>query len=205
MDNLGNYIRLNEIAERVHSSGERVAIILEGRDGAGKSGTVRELTRFLPPYTFRVQPSFMPSKKMMRNWFSEWQKLLPNHGEIVIYDRSWYSRALLQPVMGWCSEKQYQNFIDGVNAWEDSQLDLQLVKIWLSIDEIKQRDLLTRRQSAPLRYWKHSPNDAKAVENFDALTLKKDVMFSLDDWLIVDMANKDVGRNSVLDNVVKTL
>ena len=147
----------------------------------------------------------MPSKKMMRNWFSEWQKLLPNHGEIVIYDRSWYSRALLQPVMGWCSEKQYQNFIDGVNAWEDSQLDLQLVKIWLSIDEIKQRDLLTRRQSDPLKYWKHSPNDAKAVENFDALTLKKNVMFSLDDWLIVDMANKDVGRNSVLDNVVKTL
>ena len=205
MDNLGNYIRLNEIAERVHSSGERVAIILEGRDGAGKSGTVRELTRFLPPYTFRVQPSFMPSKKMMRNWFSEWQKLLPNHGEIVIYDRSWYSRALLQPVMGWCSEKQYQNFIYGVNAWEDSQLDLQLVKIWLSIDEIKQRDLLTRRQSDPLRYWKHSPNDAKAGENFDALTLKKDVMFSLDDWLIVDMGNKDVGRNTVLDNVVKTL
>ena len=205
MDNLGNYIRLNEIAERVHSSGERVAIILEGRDGAGKSGTVRELTRFLPPYTFRVQPSFMPSKKMMRNWFSEWQKLLPNHGEIVIYDRSWYSRALLQPVMGWCSEKQYQNFIYGVNDWEDSQLDLQLVKIWLSIDEIKQRDLLTRRQNDRLRYWKHSPNDAKAVENFDALTLKKNVMFSLDDWLIVDMANKDVGRNSVLDNVVKTL
>ena len=205
MDNLANYIKLNEIAERVHSGGERVAIILEGRDGAGKSGTVRELTRFLPPYTFRVQPSFMPSKKMMRNWFSEWQKLLPNHGEIVIYDRSWYSRALLQPVMGWCSQKQYQNFIDDVNAWEDAQLDLQLVKLWLSIDEIKQRDLLTRRQNDPLRYWKHSPNDEKAVDNFDALTLKKNVMFTLDDWLIVDMADKHLGRNTVLDNVVKTL
>ena len=127
MENLNNYIKLNEIAERVHANGERVAIILEGRDGAGKSGTVRELTRFLPPYAYRVQPSFMPSKKMMRNWFSEWQKLLPNHGEIVIYDRFWYSRALLQPVMGWCSNKQYLNFIDGVNAWEDSQLDLQIV------------------------------------------------------------------------------
>ena len=73
MENLNNYIKLNEIAERVHANGERVAIILEGRDGAGKSGTVRELTRFLPPYAYRVQPSFMPSKKMMRNWFSEWQ------------------------------------------------------------------------------------------------------------------------------------
>ena len=205
MENLNNYIKLNEIAERVHANGERVAIILEGRDGAGKSGTVRELTRFLPPYAYRVQPSFMPSKKMMRNWFSEWQKLLPTHGEIVIYDRSWYSRALLQPVMGWCSHKQYLNFIDGVNAWEDSQLDLQIVKLWLSIDEIKQRELLQRRENDPLRYWKHSPNDAKAVENFDALTLKKNIMFSLDDWMIVDMDNKRLGRDTILDNVVKTL
>jgi polyphosphate kinase 2 (PPK2 family) len=205
MENLTNYIKLNEIAERVHANGERVAIILEGRDGAGKSGTVRELTRFLPPYTYRVQPSFMPSKKMMRNWLSEWQKLLPNHGEIVIYDRSWYSRALLQPVMNWCSNKQYLNFIDGVNAWEDSQLDLQIVKLWLSIDEIKQRELLQRRENDPLRYWKHSPNDAKAVENFDALTLKKNIMFSLDDWIIVDMDEKQRGRDTILDNVVKTL
>jgi polyphosphate kinase 2 (PPK2 family) len=205
MENLTNYIKLNEIAERVHANGERVAIILEGRDGAGKSGTVRELTRFLPPYTYRVQPSFMPSKKMMRNWLSEWQKLLPNHGEIVIYDRSWYSRALLQPVMNWCSNKQYLNFIDGVNAWEDSQLDLQIVKLWLSIDEIKQRELLERRENDPLRYWKHSPNDAKAVENFDALTLKKNIMFSLDDWIIVDMDEKQRGRDTILDNVVKTL
>ena len=205
MENLNNYIKLNEIAERVHANGERVAIILEGRDGAGKSGTVRELTRFLPPYAYRVQPSFMPSKKMMRNWFSEWQKLLPNHGEIVIYDRSWYSRALLQPVMGWCSHKQYLNFIDGVDAREDSQLDLQIVKLWLSIDEIKQRELLQRRENDPLRYWKHSPNDAKAVENFDALTLKKNIMFSLDDWMIVDMDNKRLGRDTILDNVVKTL
>ena len=205
MDNLTNYIKLNEIAERVHANGERVAIILEGRDGAGKSGTVRELTRFLPPYAYRVQPSFMPSKKMMRNWFSEWQKLLPNHGEIVIYDRSWYSRALLQPVMNWCSDKQYLNFIDGVNAWEDLQLDLQIVKIWLSIDETKQRELLERRENDPLRYWKHSPNDAKAVENFDALTLKKNIMFSLDDWIIVDMDEKQRGRDTILDNVVKTL
>jgi polyphosphate kinase 2 (PPK2 family) len=205
MENLNNYIKLNEIAERVHANGERVAIILEGRDGAGKSGTVRELTRFLPPYAYRVQPSFMPPKKMMRNWFSEWQKLLPNHGEIVIYDRSWYSRALLQPVMGWCSHKQYLNFIDGVNAWEDSQLDLQIVKLWLSIDEIKQRELLQRRENDPLRYWKHSPNDAKAVENFDALTLKKNIMFSLDDWLIVNMDDKHHGRDTILDNIVKTL
>jgi polyphosphate kinase 2 (PPK2 family) len=204
MNNLENYIELNRKAERIHEEGRKVAIVLEGRDGAGKSGTVRELTRFLPPYTYRVQPSFMPSKKLMRGWLKGWSELMPETGQIVIYDRSWYSRALLQPVMGWCSQRQYDNFIRQVMFWEE-YADIDFIKIWLSIDETKQRDLLTRREHDPLRYWKHSPNDAKAVENFDALTVKKDAMFELGGWNIIDMSDKDQGRNAVLDLVVKSL
>ncbi|MGA1066481.1 MAG: hypothetical protein ACO3U3_11585 [Alphaproteobacteria bacterium] len=204
MNNLENYIELNRKAERIHEEGRRVAIVLEGRDGAGKSGTVRELTRFLPPYTYRVQPSFMPSKKLMRGWLNGWSELMPEQGQIVIYDRSWYSRALLQPVMGWCSQRQYDNFMRQVMFWEEGA-DVDFIKIWLSIDETKQRDLLTRREHDPLRYWKHSPNDAKAVENFDALTVKKDAMFDLGGWNIIDMGDKDQGRNAVLDLVVKSL
>jgi polyphosphate kinase len=201
---LENYIELNRKAEQIHKEGRKVAIILEGRDGAGKSGTVRELTRFLPPYTYRVQPSFMPSKKLMRGWLNGWSELMPDAGQIVIYDRSWYSRALLQPVMGWCSQRQYENFMVNVLPWE-SNLEVDFIKIWLSIDETKQRELLTRREHDPLRYWKHSPNDAKAVENFDALTDKKDAMFNLGGWNIIDMANKDQGREAVLDLVVRSL
>ena len=201
---LENYIELNRKAEQIHKEGRKVAIILEGRDGAGKSGTVRELTRFLPPYTYRVQPSFMPSKKLMRGWLNGWSDLMPETGQIVIYDRSWYSRALLQPVMGWCSQRQYENFMVKVLPWE-SNLEVDFIKIWLSIDETKQRELLTRREHDPLRYWKHSPNDAKAVENFDALTDKKEAMFKLGDWNIVDMADKDRGRETVLDLVVRSL
>jgi polyphosphate kinase 2 (PPK2 family) len=201
---LENYIELNRKAEQIHKEGRKVAIILEGRDGAGKSGTVRELTRFLPPYTYRVQPSFMPSKKLMRGWLNGWSELMPDAGQIVVYDRSWYSRALLQPVMGWCSQRQYENFMVNVLPWE-SNLEVDFIKIWLSIDETKQRELLTRREHDPLRYWKHSPNDAKAVENFDALTLKKDAMFNLGGWNIIDMANKDQGREAVLDLVVRSL
>jgi len=204
MNNLENYIELNRKAERIHEEGRKVAIVLEGRDGAGKSGTVRELTRFLPPYTYRVQPSFMPSKKLMRGWLKGWSELMPEQGQIVIYDRSWYSRALLQPVMGWCSQRQYDNFMRQVMIWEE-YADIDFIKIWLSIDETKQRDLLTRREHDPLRYWKHSPNDAKAVENFDALTAKKDAMFDLGGWNIIDMGDKDQGRNAVLDLVVKSL
>ena len=201
---LENYIELNRKAEQIHKEGRKVAIILEGRDGAGKSGTVRELTRFLPPYTYRVQPSFMPSKKLMRGWLNGWSDLMPEPGQIIIYDRSWYSRALLQPVMGWCSQRQYENFMVKVLPWESS-LEIDFIKIWLSIDETKQRELLTRREHDPLRYWKHSPNDAKAVENFDALTDKKEAMFKLGDWNIVDMADKDRGRETVLDLVVRSL
>lgn len=195
-----NLVKLNQLAETIHSEGRRVAIVLEGRDGAGKSGTVRDLTRYLPPYAYRIQPSFMPSKKLMNGWFKGWEKLMPKKGEMVIYDRSWYSRALLQPVMGWCSARQYQNFMDGVLEWEASQ-DIQFIKIWLSIDENRQRELLEMRQNDPLRYWKYSPNDPKSLEKFDAITIKKDAMFALGGWNVIDMTYKDAGRDQVIDLV----
>jgi polyphosphate kinase 2 (PPK2 family) len=205
MKNLQNLIKLNELAENIYANGRRVAIVLEGRDGAGKSGTVRELTRYLPPYTYRVQPSFMPTKRMMKSWLPEWSKLLPQEGQLVIYDRSWYSRALLQPVMGWCSNRQYKNFMRDVIQWEDHQIGLEIIKIWLSVDETKQRELLARRVDDPLRYWKYSANDPKSLENFDAITEKKDAMFELDDWIVVDMMNKNVGRDKTIDWIVSLI
>jgi len=205
MKNLQNLIKLNELAENIYANGRRVAIVLEGRDGAGKSGTVRELTRYLPPYTYRVQPSFMPTKRMMKSWLPEWKKLLPQEGQLVIYDRSWYSRALLQPVMGWCSDRQYKNFMRDVIKWEDNQIGLEIIKIWLSVDETKQRELLARRVDDPLRYWKYSANDPKSLENFDAITEKKNAMFELDDWIVVDMMNKNVGRDKTIDWIVNLI
>ena len=201
---LENLVLLNELAEQIHNSDKRVAIILEGRDGAGKSGTLRRLTRYLPPYTYSVLASFMPTKRMMKSWLPEWKKLMPQQGEIVFYDRSYYSRALLQPVMGWCSEKQYDNFMDKVNSWEQNQ-DIHFIKIWLSIDEQKQRELLENREADPLRYWKYSPNDAKSVEKFDELTERKERLFELDHWNIIDMSDKNQGREDVLSLVCQEL
>src|SRR6056300_1421509 len=82
-DRLQNFIQLNELAENIHATGRRVAIVLEGRDGAGKSGTVKEITQYMPPYAYRVQPSFMPSKRMMKSWLPEWKKLLPKKGQML--------------------------------------------------------------------------------------------------------------------------
>jgi len=204
-DRLQNFIRLNELAENIHANGRRVAIVLEGRDGAGKSGTVREITRYMPPYAYRVQPSFMPSKRMMKSWLPEWKKLLPKKGQMVIYDRSWYSRALLQPVMGWCSDRQYNNFMRDVTDWEHDQ-QFEVVKIWLSVNEKKQRQLLSRRIDDPLRYWKYSPNDPKSLDAFDAITQKKNLMFNLNfDWNVIDMEYRDHGRNRVIETIISQL
>ena len=202
---LQNFIKLNELAENIHANGRRVAVILEGRDGAGKSGTVKEITRYMPPYAYRVQPSFMPSKRMMKCWLPEWKKLLPKKGQMVIYDRSWYSRALLQPVMGWCSDRQYKNFMRDVTDWEHDQ-QFEVVKVWLSVNEKKQRQLLSRRIDDPLRYWKYSPNDPKSLDAFDAITQKKNLMFNLNyDWNVVDMEYRDHGRNRVIENIISQL
>jgi len=198
--NYENLVRLNEAAEKIYSEGRRVAVVLEGRDGAGKSGTVRDMTRYLPPYTYRVQPSFMPPQKLMKGWLKGWSKLMPKAGEMVIYDRSWYSRALLQPVMGWCSQRQYENFMRRVMEWETEQ-GIEFIKIWLSVDETKQRELLERRHDDPLRYWKYSPNDPKSLANFDAITDKKNAMFDLGGWRVIDMEDRQKGRDKVIELV----
>ena len=195
---LQNYIRLNELSERIHASGQRVAVVLEGRDSAGKSGTIRKLTKYLPPYTFRVQQSFKPNKSTMKNWLPSWAKKMPRQGEIVFYDRSWYSRALLQPVMGWCSTRAYENFMSAVSEWEHKQ-GVTFIKLWLSISETEQSARLNNRQTDPLRYWKFSSNDPIALSKFDMITIYKERMLTeTSGWHILDYNDKQAGRLNAL-------
>ena len=202
---LQNYIRLNELAERIHASGQRVAVVLEGRDGAGKSGTIRKLTKYLPPYTFRVQQSFKPNKSTMKNWLPSWAKKMPRQGEIVFYDRSWYSRALLQPVMGWCSQIAYENFMDVVTYWENSQ-DVTFIKLWLSISEGEQEQRLNNRERDPLRYWKFSSNDPIALSKFDMITFYKERMLTeTTGWNVLDYNDKYSGREKALQILANAL
>ena len=202
---LQNYIRLNELSEHIHASGQRVAVVLEGRDGAGKSGTIRKLTKYLPPYTYKVQPSFKPNKSTMKNWLPSWAKKMPRQGEIVFYDRSWYSRALLQPVMGWCSQIAYENFMDAVTYWENSQ-DVTFIKLWLSISESEQEQRLNNRESDPLRYWKFSSNDPIALSKFDMITIYKERMLTeTNGWTVLDYNDKYSGREQALQILANAL
>ena len=205
MNELELFVKLNEQAEAIKADGRRVAVLLEGRDSAGKSGTIKNFTRYLPDYTFKVQRSFKPSPSMMQKWFSEWKKRMPKKGQIIFFDRSWYSRALLQPVMGWCSQAQYRNFISKVAAWENSQ-NIEFIKFWLSISEEKQTNRLGERKVDPLKYWKYSSNDPIALSKFEKLTLFKEQMFALtEDWNSVNYNDKEAGRLDALRILVEQL
>ena len=189
--------RLNEIAEGLTGP---VAVVLEGRDTAGKSGTIRALTQYLPPRLFSVVLSTKPSKSTMENWLGYWTKKMPD-SRIVFYDRSWYSRALVQQINGWCSDLQYRNFMRDVESWEKNQtvrFGTRFVKFWLSISEDEQAQRIEERRISPLKYWKLSPNDERALSYYDEMTLLKEKVISRGGWETVDFNNKANGRLELL-------
>ena len=195
-------IKLNEIVEKDFG---RVAVILEGRDTAGKTGTIRELTHYLPTSKYSVSLSSKPNAWDMANWLESWERKLPSDNQIVFFDRSWYSRAMVQYLNGWCSEQQYHNFLDEVLAWE-SQQPVKFIKLWLSISEQEQEYRIAKRKSSPLTKWKFSPNDSIALSKYDQMTILKERVFTtLGDWHSIDCNVKALGRLGVLTKIVDLL
>lgn len=195
-------IKLNELVAKDFG---KVAIVLEGRDTAGKTGTIREFTHYLPTSKYSVSFSNMPSKWDMDNWLESWQHKLPNDNQMVLFDRSWYSRAMVQKLNGWCSDEQYEDFMASVLDWE-AQQDVKFIKLWLSISEQEQEYRIDKRQSSPLTSWKFSPNDAVALSKYDQMTLLKErVLTTLGDWHTIDYNDKASGRLALITKVVDIL
>ena len=196
-------IRLNEI---VSNDFGRVAVILEGRDTAGKTGTIRELTHYLPTNRYSVSLSAKPNKKDMKHWLKSWKKKLPGDNQIVFFDRSWYSRAMVQKLNNWCSEKEYQKFMSEVLNWEAKQKGVKFIKLWLSISEEEQSIRIGNRQTSPLTSWKFSENDAIALSKYDQMTLLKERVFTtLGEWHSIDYNDKATGRLSLITKIVEIL
>ena len=196
-------IRLNEIGGTDFG---RVAVILEGRDTAGKTGTIRELTHYLPTNRYSVSLSAKPNKKDMQHWLKSWKKKLPDDNQIVFYDRSWYSRAMVQKVNNWCSEKQYNAFMENVLSWEAKQKNVKFIKLWLSISEEEQAIRIGERKTSPLKSWKFSPNDAVALSKYDQMTILKERVFTtLGEWHSIDYNDKATGRLSLITKIVEIL
>ena len=195
-------ILLNQIVEEDFG---RVAVILEGRDTAGKTGTIRELTHYLPTSKYSISLSTKPSSWDMKHWLKSWKKKLPSKNQIVFFDRSWYSRAMVQKLNGWCTDKQYEKFMNEVCKWENKQ-NITFIKLWLSISEEEQAIRIGKRQNSPLTKWKFSPNDAVALSKYDQMTILKERVFTtLGDWHSIDYNNKKAGRLALITKIVDIL
>jgi len=194
--------RLNQIVENDFG---RVAVILEGRDTAGKTGTIRELTHYLPTSKYSISLSSKPSAWDMDNWLESWERKLPSDNQIVFFDRSWYSRAMVQKMNGWCSDEQYSDFMQNVLAWESKQ-PVKFIKLWLSISEQEQEYRIAKRKNSPLTKWKFSPNDAIALSKYDQMTILKERVFTtLGEWHSIDYNVKSEGRYNLIKKIVDLL
>ncbi len=204
-------IELLKLQEWVIESGQRLAIVLEGRDAAGKGATIKRFIENLIPKTMRVVELGVPTSTQNRMWFKTYDKLLPKEGEIVFFDRSWYTRGLIQPAMGYCTERQYKYFMKNVNSWEKTHIEkgLLLIKFYLSVSKENQQQRFIFRQKSPLKYWKLSANDLKAAKEWDLFTHYKEQVFSNSEsnrnpWVIINSDNKMIARLNAMRYVLSS-
>jgi polyphosphate kinase 2 len=155
---------------------KRMVVVFEGRDAAGKGGTIRRVTRYMNEKHYRVVALGKPSDVQKTQWyFQRYTEQLPRGGEIVLFDRSWYNRAMVEPVFGFCSDDEYENFKKDVIDYEKSLVrnGTILVKIYLSISKEEQAKRFAKRQRDPLRQWKLSEIDLQAQDKWDEFTTMK--------------------------------
>jgi polyphosphate kinase 2 len=202
-------VELLKLQEWVVKNNKRVAIVFEGRDAAGKGSTIKRFVEYLNPKHFRVVALGVPTEDEKKNWFKRYEKHLPKDGEMVFFDRSWYNRAVVEPALGYCTEDQYNEFMENVIDWEEEMIrgGLILIKFWFSITKEKQLLRFKLRQESPLKYWKFSPNDAKVVDQFELIGEFKNKMFvetasRISPWVIVNSNDKKVGRLNAIRYVL---
>ena len=180
----------------------RVALIFEGRDAAGKGGSIKRFKEHLNPRSSRVVALSKPTEVETGQWyFRRYIKELPNPGEIVLFDRSWYNRAVVEPVMGFCTKTQYDQFMIQVPEFEHLLYEdnLKVIKFWFSISKKEQKKRFESRLNNPLKQWKFSPVDMKGQELWDRYTFYKEEMFSkthtnFSPWIIVKTNDKKEAR-----------
>lgn len=194
-------IELLKLQEDVIKNDRKICIVFEGRDTAGKSSAIRFFSEYLRPNNFNYVQLGIPSKWESSHWFQRWEKVLPEKGEISFLDRSWYTRAVTEPIMGYCNERQYRTFMKRVNEWESKLIKngTELTKFYFSLSKDQQERRMNARKNSQLKYWKLSKNDEKIVTKWDAFTLYKQQMFNKtateeSPWVSINSNNKMIGR-----------
>lgn len=189
---------------------KRVAILFEGRDAAGKGGAIKRFSEHLNPRAMRVVALSKPTELEKAQWyFRRYIRVLPDAGEIVFFDRSWYNRAVVEPVMGFCTEEEYKRFMRQVPEFEHMLFEdgIHLIKFWFSIDKEEQQRRFDSRRNNPLKAWKLSPVDEKGQEMWEKYTYYKEQMFSLthtsfSPWTIIKTNTKKEARLESIRHVL---
>ena len=164
---------LIKMQQYLEQSGSRMIILFEGRDAAGKGGTIRRVSRYMNEKHYRVVALGKPTEHERTQWFfQKYIQQFPRGGEVVLFDRSWYNRAMVEPVFGFCTEKEYKNFMRGVTGFEKDLVrqGTVLIKLYFSVTKEEQERRFERRKADPLRQWKLSEVDVQAQERWDEFT-----------------------------------
>ena len=198
-------IELLKLQEDVIKNNRKLCIAFEGRDTAGKSSAIKFFSEHLIPKNFSYVHLGIPSKWESSHWFQRWEKVLPDVNEIAFLDRSWYTRAITEPVMNYCNEKQYRTFMNRVNDWEENLISngTELTKFYFSLSKDQQKKRIKARKNSELKYWKLSENDEQVVTKWDAFTLYKEQMFEktstqISPWVVINSNNKMIARLTAL-------
>ncbi len=206
-------VELVKLQQWVQDNNQRVAIIFEGRDAAGKGGTIRRFIEHMNPRAMRIVALPKPTEEEKGQWyFQRYIKQLPNKGEIVFFDRSWYNRAVVEPVNKFCTNKEYDLYMRQVPEFEHMLYEdgVILIKFWFSISKEEQLQRFESRKHNPLKQWKISPVDMKAQDLWDRYTLFKERMFamthtSFSPWIIVKANKKKVARLNAIKYVLSQI
>lgn len=214
MENNPEYISLQTELVRLQTyaqeENKRLLIIFEGRDTAGKGGGIMRFVRYLNPRWYRIVALNKPTEIELGQWyFQRYIKRLPDPGEFALFDRSYYNRAVVEPVMGFCTDPQYEKFMSEVNMVEKMLVEdgIKIIKFWFSLDVKEQKKRLDNRKTNPLMQWKLSTVDAVAQQKFYDYTEYKLKMFERTSteyapWVIIDGNNRDTARLEALRYVV---
>lgn len=201
---------LVKLQEWVIQEGKKIVIIFEGRDAAGKGGTIKRVTEHLNPRHCRVVALSAPTEKEKTQWyFQRYVAHLPSAGEIVILDRSWYNRSGVEKVMGFCSDKEYINFLQTCPDFERMLISsgIQLIKYWFSVSPEEQIKRFQGRIDDPTKGWKLSPMDLESVNRWDDYSIAKDKMLEHTDtesspWYLVESDNKKKARINCISHLL---
>jgi polyphosphate kinase 2 len=204
---------LVNLQEWVRASGTRIVVIFEGRDGAGKGGTIKKITEYLNPRVARIAALPAPTDRERGQWYYQrYVAQLPTKGEIVLFDRSWYNRAGVEKVMGFCTPQEYELFLQQTPTFEQMLIDdgILLRKYWFSVSEDEQLRRFKARRNDPVRQWKLSPMDLESLYKWEDYSRARDEMMARTDkpyspWYLVESDIKKHARLNMIAHLLSTI